>query len=282
VTVAPSGAVVEVDGRRITGPVELKRGAHKVIATLEGYTPARAKAEILAGEEARLTLTLTPLPGSLVLDCSVSGARVTASGSPIGTTPLPGPVALAPGRYVVGVEAPGYEGFAGTVDVAPGRTARLPVRLGLLPAAATAGSLPEVVEDSPRTVRVPVSLALSEGFVRHSGATKRTHLGLETDLSLRFSGLSWLVAGLGLASTVESPIAFTLRPGIRWYLWSPVFLRTGAAILVMPVRQVGFQVGAGWDLALWEHGFLRLEATTCFWSPAIFPMEFALAMGHAF
>ena len=293
VRVEPEGAAVEVDGRAVSapGPVELKRGAHAVVVRHDGYAPERIETVVKSGEETRLDSRLKPLPGSLAVLCDVTGARVVVNGTPVGTVPLAGPVQLAPGRYVVEVRAPGRERFAATVDVAPGAEVRLPVSLVELAAPAMpeapatavsqAGGAPSPVE--ARSVRVPLSLAFSEGFLRYGGTTERTHVGMEAEVALRFAGAPWLVPGLALAWTVESPANVTIRPGIRWYFGSfPMYVRTAAAAMVTPVLAWAFVAGLGGDVPLWKGGFLRIEMDVGVWSASVVPVDFAVGLGHAF
>lgn len=153
-------------------------------------------------------------------------------------------------------------------------------------AGGASGSVTQVVTapvPGDRRVRVPVTLSAAEGFLRYGGDTRRTHVGMGLDVGLRFRGASWLVPGLGLWWTVESPVAVTLRPGIQWYFGKfPMYVRTALAAMVTPERSVGFHAGLGGDVPLWKGGFLALEATTTVWSARVVPMEFRVGVGHAF
>lgn len=133
-----------------------------------------------------------------------------------------------------------------------------------------------------RTVRVPVSIALSEGVLRYGDETRRTHVGMEVEVGLRFAAVDWLVPSLGIAWTVERPVAVTLRPGLRWYFGSfPMYLRTAAAAMVTPERSWAFLAGIGGDVPLWRNGFLRLEADVAVWSASVVPVDFVVGIGHA-
>jgi hypothetical protein len=294
VVVEPAGAQILVDGRELPagGPVELKRGTHAVVAKRDGYVPERRDAEVTPGDETRLQIRLKALPGSLSVECDVIGAQVATDGKALGTVPLPAPVALPPGHYVIEVTAPGYERFAATVDVDPGAAVKLPVTMAAVPVAVpaaasseAAGTVAKAPPPSPRlrSVRVPLSLAFSEGFLRYSGATQRTHAGMETEVALRFAGAPWIVPGLGIAWTLESQVSVTLRAGIQWYFGSfPMFVRTAVAAMVTPDRTWAFVGGLGGDVPLWKGGFLRLEADAVVWSKSVVPMDFAVGVGHAF
>jgi hypothetical protein len=59
-------------------------------------------------------LTLTPVPGSLVINCPTEGAEVFVDGEKKGTVPLPGPIPLPVGEHTIKVQKPG---FAPLIDV---------------------------------------------------------------------------------------------------------------------------------------------------------------------
>lgn len=282
VTVTPPGAWVLVGGKTLTSgtPVMLRRGSYDVEVNRQGHVPVRRTAEVRPGEETRLDIHLTPMQGSLVVLCDVAGAEVVVNGAPVGKVPLAGPLAMLPGRHVVEVAAPGRARFVGAVDVAPGETVRFPVDMGVIPSVRAVR--PEPASAKERSIRVPLSLAVSEGFLRYLKTTSRTHVGMEFELGLRFARAPW-VPSLGIAWTAESPIAVTVRPGIRWYFGSfPMYVRTAAAAVVTPERAWAFLAGLGGDVPLWKNGFLRIEMYITMWSADVVPMDFAVGFGHGF
>lgn len=211
VTAAPGDATVEADGRKVSvaGPHELKRGTYIVVVKRKGYVTERREAEIRAGEETLIDVSLKPLPGSHVVH----------------ETPHQQP--------------------------------------------------------PPKTVRVPLSLAFSEGFLVRD--QQRTHVGMEAEIGFRFAGALWLEPSLGLAWTVESPVNVTIRPGLRWYFGSfPMYVRTAVAAMVTPVQAWAFLAGLGGEVPLWDGGFLRLEVDWAVWSRSVVSMDFAVGVGHAF
>lgn len=273
--VTPADATVEVGGREISGsgPHEMKRGTYSVVVTRKGYSTERQTVEIRAGKETSVEVSLKPLPGKLDIRCGVRGARVVVNGTFVGAAPLSRPLELEPGRYVVEVTAPDRERFVKTVNLSFGETARVDVRLVL-------------VEEPPpppppASVRFPLSLAFSEGLLAED--QQRTHVGMEAEIGFRIAETPWLVPCLGLAWTVESPVNVTIRPGLRWYFGTfPIYVRTAAVAMVMPVRAWAFLAGLGGDVPLWEGGFLRMEVHVSVWSTSVIPVDFALGLGHAF
>jgi tetratricopeptide (TPR) repeat protein len=63
-----------------------------------------------------------PDSGTLRVQSTVEGARVTVGGRSIGETPVPVPLSLEPGRHRVVVEKEGYVPFRSEVQVEPGVT----------------------------------------------------------------------------------------------------------------------------------------------------------------
>jgi len=281
VKVEPADARIQVDGRLVSGvgPHELKHGWHTIVVERDGYVAGRREAEIRAGKETRIEVSLKPLPGKLDIRCGVRDARVVVNGTFVGTTPVNKPLELRTGRYVVEVTAPGRKRFVETVNLSPGETARVDVRLALVEERPPPQSPPP---PPPRkAVRIPLSLAFSEGFL--ASDQQRTHIGMEAEIGFRFAGAPWLVPCLGLAWTVESPVNVTIRPGLRWYFGSfPMYVRTAAVAMVTPVQAWAFLGGLGGDVPLWDGGFLRMEVDVALWPEGVVPMDFALGLGHAF
>ena len=83
-------------------------------------TPARAGANFAQKEP-------VPRPaeqGYLFLDCR-PWAEVFIDDRQAGTTPLPGPIALAPGKHFLQLRNPYCESYADTLEIQPGQTKRL-------------------------------------------------------------------------------------------------------------------------------------------------------------
>ena len=69
-----------------------------------------------------LLAELVPQVGRLVLESTEAAAQVRVDGSAVGTTPLGGWHAVAPGQHRIEVSKPGFEPYVIEVDVAAGQT----------------------------------------------------------------------------------------------------------------------------------------------------------------
>lgn len=88
--------------------VAVKPGAHTVIVKAEGYRPAQQKVTAVKGREAKVTLELTRVVGTVELTGTPVGAvvRETADGPELGR--LPATLSLPPGQRLLLVQAPGF------------------------------------------------------------------------------------------------------------------------------------------------------------------------------
>ena len=130
VTIAtdPPGATIEIDGRdrgvatRGTlqiGGLELGR-AYRVVARLDGHSPAETVFQPAEGPPTNLELRLVPRSASVLLDSDPRGATVTAGGVELGVTPVT-IASFAPGTDVeVGFRAAGYQPVTRTIRVPGG------------------------------------------------------------------------------------------------------------------------------------------------------------------
>ena len=152
VIVSPEGAAVTVDGKAALAgkPVLLKRGTYDVVVVLKGHATLRRQVEVRPGEEAQVSVTLTPLPGRLEVR-GPPGAKVTVNGADPRTLPLDQPYSLPPGLHVVEVTASGSEKVVRTVEVRPDETATVD-----LEAAALAPARPVAVPTEARKVQARV------------------------------------------------------------------------------------------------------------------------------
>lgn len=302
----PPGAAIVLDEVR-TGNVtphrfdRVRPGVHIVRLALAGHGERSDKANVERGAEAAISVTLDPMLGLLVVtsaygDGTPCEGDLTLDGRQVGQTPWQGQVLAV--AHDVAVRCPGGSGrqvarvqHNARTDAAIQVTGRAPgdegsraPRPGAVGGTVGAGGLSGAASGArERAVRVPLSLSVSEGLLRYEGATHRSSVGMGLDLGLRFRGAPWLVPGLGLWWTVESPVTVTLRPGIQWYFGSvPMYVRTALAGMVTPTVAAGFVAGLGADIPLWRHGFLALEATATVWSRTVVPVDFRVGIGHAF
>ena len=108
----PPGATVFVDrtdlGARGTTPLvlALDPGAHTILVQAEGYRPSQAEVALSIGREARTSLPLDPILGTVMVRGGPAGARIhegSADGPVLAT--VPGPARLPPGQHVLLIEA---------------------------------------------------------------------------------------------------------------------------------------------------------------------------------
>ncbi len=137
----PAGATIYLD-RKALGtygktPVVLAQapGKHVVFLEKPGFRPERREVRITSGRIVSLSVRLRPVVGTLMITSNPPGATVRLdedSSRPLGTTPLR--LKVSPGRHVVLLSRPGYEGLTHRVSVQADQTRRLTVTLRPLPA----------------------------------------------------------------------------------------------------------------------------------------------------
>lgn len=107
----PQGAMVYINGiLRGTTPCRVERvssGESEVEIRLEGHQPFRQRLQLRAGEEIAIREQLDPLPGSMHLTSTPTGARIEINDELRGETPLQ-IEDLTPGRYTVRAFTRGY------------------------------------------------------------------------------------------------------------------------------------------------------------------------------
>lgn len=116
VVTEPPGATLYVDTRErgtyglAPRLLAVPAGTRRIEATLAGHRPATAEVAAVVGQEATVTLRLTPITGALALRASVDAevAVRAADGELVAQGPTPFEAALPPGPYVAEVSAPGY------------------------------------------------------------------------------------------------------------------------------------------------------------------------------
>jgi outer membrane receptor protein involved in Fe transport len=123
VTATPTEGELFVDredlGSRGKTPqtVAVKPGAHTVLVKAEGFRPAQAKVTAVKGREAKVTVELSRIVGTVELTGTPPGAvvRETADGPELGR--LPAKLELPPGQRLFLVQAPGHLPQQVLVDV---------------------------------------------------------------------------------------------------------------------------------------------------------------------
>lgn len=132
-------------------------------------------------------------------------------------------------------------------------------------------------------VRFPVTLGVSEGFLRADDRTLRTKVGIDLSAGLAFRKASWIRIETELGWMVEDPMSVHLRLALQWYFGTfPMYLRTGISGLVHPLRRAGFWFGLGGDVPLPRRWYLRLAMEPTVFSASLVPVEFRLGVGRLF
>jgi len=139
---SPPGALVFVDGKRQGEPTpatlrDLPLGPHTVQVARAGYVP-QSESIVLSAAQPIHTMAVVLQPGlatdapmrtgSVFLDSTPRGARVSVDGRFVGLTPLSVPE-LAPGEHTARFELGNLTPLTSTVTVKPGTLARLVVTL---------------------------------------------------------------------------------------------------------------------------------------------------------
>nr|VFJ47253.1 MAG: Formylglycine-generating enzyme, required for sulfatase activity, contains SUMF1/FGE domain [Candidatus Kentron sp. DK] len=127
---------VLIDGNPVgpTGPEphELAPGGYTIRVEKAGYEPFEKEITLAAGKEETVPAVLKPKPARLTVEANIPGALVTIDGNPIGSAG-PEPHELAPGRYTIRVEKPGYAPSENRVVLTPGEEERVRARLTVVP-----------------------------------------------------------------------------------------------------------------------------------------------------
>ncbi len=120
VTSTPPGATVTVNGltKGVT-PCEVDRlpsGDNKIVLSLEDYVAYQQDMKLQAGDEQKIDVTLKPVPASVSVVSTPSGARVFINDELRGQAPLVVDT-LEPGTYTVRGELVGCDPQTATVEV---------------------------------------------------------------------------------------------------------------------------------------------------------------------
>lgn len=131
------GARIEVDNvdagqTPLAGPLLVASGQHIISLVAADYAPSRRSVTVAGGRRQSLRFQLAPLKGKLgrlAVTTRVPGVDVVVDGVVAGTTPLAGPLPVAPGRHVVTLQRRGYRPVRQVLDIADGTKARLAPRM---------------------------------------------------------------------------------------------------------------------------------------------------------
>jgi hypothetical protein len=262
-------------------------GTTDVRAEADGHAPATVRLEVAAGDAATLTFSLPAVSARVALRFNPENAKVTLDHLPFADRP--GTVALAPGKHLLRVEAPGFESYERTIEVAAGDT--LEVTYDLKPKADLGARYAHPHPDTTarafygraalRTTRVfdgPVELG--SGILRVEKTSESAQLGgLDVGVGWRGElfevealGLAWLGGAdphtavlpqdrVGLLTDLERWVIRPLWVGVRWPRWRiDPFVRAGVSMVLESFTARGVLDPAGnrakkdHDLTLWLFG----------------------------
>jgi len=246
VVVTDKPAVVEIDGvdagrTPLDHPLRVASGTHVVSVLAPGFLPARREITLAGRTTETVAFTLLPTENSnahLTITTPVPGAEVLVEGKPVGLTPLPASVAVAPGLATIEVRRPGYRSETRRVRVDEGSNGTLAIALAEDPAAPPAlkGRL-RVIPSQPGAVvsvdGTPRPDALAGATVPAGPHLVRVeqagYLPFEKAADVRAGGDTSLLAELVPTVETQAAVEESAR-GRRVAGWSLV--GAGAAVLV--------------------------------------------------
>jgi hypothetical protein len=138
-----NAALVEVDGVEagktpLAGPLRVAGGTHVVGVIAPGYAPLRKSVTAAGATRTRLVFELLPQEAQLAhleVRTRLPKVQVLVDGEPLGVTPLPASLALAPGQRRIELKRPGYVTASQTVTLGPGSTGAITLEPVVDPAA---------------------------------------------------------------------------------------------------------------------------------------------------
>ena len=292
----PPGARIALDGADTgrTTPHTFPRskaGTHELRLYLDGHGAFVAHPTVGRGGEERVRARLDPKLGLLSVMAEIAGGApcegtLRVDGVARGTTPAK--LELLATAHDVEVRC--GDGVARErVVVEHNQRQTVTLRVAGSPSV-TVTADPDAPSDRyvPREPRrsaaerfVYLGLALSEGALFTGGDTLRTNVGLEPAVALRWA---WFRLELAGALTLESPVSFVLRPGVRADLFGPLFLRAAYQLLTTPVVTSGALFGLGGDIGLGNGWSLVAELDGGLWfaDTGVVPLEGRLGVRYGF
>ena len=119
----PSGATIVLDGTtRGTTPAILDSisvGSHILVLKKSGYDDNSTQVIVNSGTMTVLSVTLTPVTGSIRVESIPSKATIILDGTDEGTTPA-NLTEISVGNHTLVLEKSGYNDYSTTVSVSPG------------------------------------------------------------------------------------------------------------------------------------------------------------------
>jgi hypothetical protein len=124
-------------GRVDTGPLQplpltvtAPPGSHAVYVEAPGFQAATIEVVAVEGELVPVEARLRELPGVLTFEAP-AGAALTIDGRPFGDAPLAGPLALPPGRHLLGASQRGRHRWRREIELGRGEEERVTAELAI-------------------------------------------------------------------------------------------------------------------------------------------------------
>ena len=119
------GAELEIDGLPVgklplSKPIKVTSGSRVVGVTAPGYIPERREITLAGATQKTLSLELRAFEGRLAqlgVKSRIVGADVLVDGKRAGTTPLPAPLVVAPGKHTIALRRAGYVTVSQAVEL---------------------------------------------------------------------------------------------------------------------------------------------------------------------
>ncbi len=143
----PSGTDIYLDGTLQTAKTpatitNVSAGSHTYRLSLTGYNDATGTVTVTAGQTVAVSVTLTPMPGSISFASTPSGADIYLDGT-LQTAKTPATITnVTAGSHSYILRLSGYNDATGTVTVTAGQTASISVTLVLTTGSISFASIP--------------------------------------------------------------------------------------------------------------------------------------------
>ena len=241
----PSGANIYIDNvlQTPTTPATItgvSAGSHNYILKLSGYSDATGSVTVTAGQTSSVTVTLTPVTGSISFSSSPSGANIYLDGTLVALTPAT-ITGVSAGSHTYKLSLTGYTDATGSVTVTAGQTAAVSVTLtpvvttGSISFASTPSGADIYLDGTIQTPKTPATITnVSAG--NHSYILRLTGYNDSTGTVTVTTGQTATVS----ATLVPTPgnISFSSSPsGASIYL-------DGTLVALTPATITGVSAGS--------------------------------------
>ena len=145
VSSSPSGASIYLDGGyQGTTPFTITNvaaGSHTITLKLTDYQEWSQTINVVEGQAFSVSTTLTPMPGSILISSSPSGASIYLNGSYQGKTPFTITNVVA-GLHTIALKLTDYQDWSRIINVAAGQTSSVSASLTSITVSISVSSIP--------------------------------------------------------------------------------------------------------------------------------------------